>query len=1036
LGGRWELQTRRRAAGDTAAAAGQADTGLTAPPATPAEPFALAQQTEDDVRQQEADRRRQEAEREQEAAEQARRDAAPPADDFVLSGSDRPADQAAARGQMELTPAAPETFVPAPDGATGKDGAALGREIAKARPFEGPRGEYRLDEKQPFRAQEGGYETDLFGDPLPRPAGSDRRARSGRAGVSRDVQPAAEVQGTEAPRGDYLVRTIVGTEARRTLGASRIKTADDAARATKYLYRSAVERFDGIVTDADGKPLAVVGGFKGALSQASVYPSTLVAEAMGVPGAARIWFSHNHPSGTADLSAADRRLHASLNTVFRGSGIEPMGLLAIGGDKYAFQGVTDPGSALSGYDDDYDANLPIPRSDERHDVPVIERSLVPAETARPAIHSPADARNIAAIYYGRAKEPGLILLDSQHYVAGWVPLSNEMQGRLRGTGGLRSLYRAVSESTASAVIIAHGGELDALPAIQGVPVIENIGAALRQVDVTPLDAINMATGKSRAEQGSQLASGPVFSRKPNEMRALARSARSKANERMTVELGTVSSEQAAVVAETIGVDVSGFSHTADTYAVRHAINQHGSAEKEARRGQIAITDDDLAAVPAILAAPDALVLGAKNNRGQDIIGYIGRRADGSVLYVEEVRTGRKTLAMASLRKVPAARDFDSIARTLLSNARSDGGEPIVVRMDSAGNAEPAASRGASASGLPAPAVTRIANAIRAAWANPPEVVVVTGMDDSQVPQAVRDYDAEQRSQGAVGAPEGFFYDGKVYLDASQLATPADVVRVLAHEALGHYGLRGLFGDRLAGILDQIVAVRRAEVEAKRREYRLPDTVAGRRVAAEEVLAGMAQTNPQMGFVRRAVAAIRSWLRGLGVNLRMTDDEIIRNFIIPARQWVERGGRPGTGMPAFSRGGDGRPSAAKPSASSRTPSAPSAAGTPGSAPVMPAGRCSATASGCGCARRRSRRGSGIGRRFGPSNGWTRWSRYLSRCRTNGCDWTRRRCVRALPMRWTLRCYGRRGSITLSLAASTLVARGRTRRSTRVQIQRSC
>ena len=40
--------------------------------------------------------------------------------------------------------------------------------------------------------------------------------------------------------------------------------AADAAAATSYLYRSAVERFDAIVTDAAGKPLAVVGGFKGA----------------------------------------------------------------------------------------------------------------------------------------------------------------------------------------------------------------------------------------------------------------------------------------------------------------------------------------------------------------------------------------------------------------------------------------------------------------------------------------------------------------------------------------------------------------------------------------------------------------------------------------------------------------------------------------------------------------------------------------------------------------------------------------------------
>jgi len=244
------------------------------------------------------------------------------------------------------------------------------------------------------------------------------------------------------------------------------------------------------------------------------------------------------------------------------------------------------------------------------------------------------------------------------------------------------------------------------------------------------------------------------------------------------------------------------------------------------------------------------------------------------------------------------------------SALFSGRGKILTEKNLAGYRRAAMSRGASASGLPAPAVTRIADAVRAAWANPPDVVVVAGMDDPQVPQAVRDYDAEQRSQGATGSPEGFFYDGKVYLDASQLATPADVVRVLAHEALGHYGLRGLFGPKLGAILDQIVAVRRKDVEAKRQEYGLPDTVAGRRVAAEEVLAGMAQTNPQLGFVRRAVAAIRTWLRGLGLNLRMTDADIVAQFILPARQWVERGGKAGTGMPAFSRSEDSRPSAAE------------------------------------------------------------------------------------------------------------------------------
>jgi len=39
------------------------------------------------------------------------------------------------------------------------------------------------------------------------------------------------------------------------------------------------------------------------------------------------------------------------------------------------------------------------------------------------------------------------------------------------------------------------------------------------------------------------------------------------------------------------------------------------------------------------------------------------------------------------RKNPAAKDFDAIAGTLPSNARSDGGEPIIIRHPSAAKAK-------------------------------------------------------------------------------------------------------------------------------------------------------------------------------------------------------------------------------------------------------------------------------------------------------------------------------------------------------------
>lgn len=214
------------------------------------------------------------------------------------------------------------------------------------------------------------------------------------------------------------------------------------------------------------------------------------------------------------------------------------------------------------------------------------------------------------------------------------------------------------------------------------------------------------------------------------------------------------------------------------------------------------------------------------------------------------------------------------------------------------------------------------DAIRAKWKNAPEVVVAADMQDAVVPQAVRDADAAQKSQGAQGSPEGFFYQGKVYLIASELPTAEDAARVLLHEALGHYGLRGVFGQKLVTMLDELARHRQKDVVAKAREYGLHGlgdakalTASDAEVlaamsqrqkleAAEEVLAEMAQTQPELGWVRRALAAIRAWLRehlpGLA-KLAMTDAEIINSYLLPARRFVERGrgADAGSDMP-FSR----------------------------------------------------------------------------------------------------------------------------------------
>lgn len=222
-------------------------------------------------------------------------------------------------------------------------------------------------------------------------------------------------------------------------------------------------------------------------------------------------------------------------------------------------------------------------------------------------------------------------------------------------------------------------------------------------------------------------------------------------------------------------------------------------------------------------------------------------------------------------------------------------------------------------------VERAAATIKARWKNAPDVVVIAGMQDEKVPEAVRRADAAQRSQGAQGQPEGFFYNGKVYLVATELPMVRDVARVMFHETLGHFGLRGVFGDALNKQLNLLALNRRADVIRQAREYGLHGlsdkavntasdaevwasmTQQHRMHAAEEVLAFLAQEQPGLSIVQRAVAAIRTWLRENIPSLAMgdmTDAEVVNRFIIPARGWVERGSRTrAVGASTFSRRGD-------------------------------------------------------------------------------------------------------------------------------------
>jgi hypothetical protein len=205
-------------------------------------------------------------------------------------------------------------------------------------------------------------------------------------------------------------------------------------------------------------------------------------------------------------------------------------------------------------------------------------------------------------------------------------------------------------------------------------------------------------------------------------------------------------------------------------------------------------------------------------------------------------------------------------------------KPLVTLKDPAGG-KPLERRVNAQAGMPAADVEAQVAGITSQWENAPPIRVVQRSEDLPFPDE--------------GLAAGSFdpTTGTVYLVADNLS-PRDVARTVMHEAVGHFGLRATFGGDLVGVLDRLAVARAAEVRAKAVEYGKDfGDEEGRRIAAEEVLAAMAESQPELGWVKKAVAAIRSWLRGhvpgFG-SLSVTDDEIIRDYILPAQRAVFEG----------------------------------------------------------------------------------------------------------------------------------------------------
>lgn len=450
------------------------------------EGFSLQGQTPAEIKAQEADRAKQE-----EAARQ--REAAPSPEEFKLTGSDRAADVGAAHGQNDLLAEAQEAKAAAP--ANSENAGNLKQaQIAESNAAHGAAVPQAKDTGKGVAIHEPEVQYNVHGtspenSEVPQNQGIDRDG--GSSAKSRVIRAAKAIRlsQTEATPGLYYVTAKLEKVGERQL-PDKITTAQEAANATAYLSRNAVEHYDAIVTDKNGKVLAVIGSFKGAAAQTSVYPSTIIQELAKIDGAANVWASHNHPSGLNVLSQADRFLSRTTGEMLRGSGVRYRGLLVVADGKYAF---VDHGS---GNESD---GLIEAHSGKMVKAPIVERVTEGTPLYDMTINAPGQAKTIVPQL---AKEqPGIVFLSAQHAPVSFAPIEPTDIYPLRENGRLMKLFRAASDTGASAAMIANPKDV-----IKSQHV-NNLATALNALDIKTLDVIsydsdNHVGAASGAERGN------------------------------------------------------------------------------------------------------------------------------------------------------------------------------------------------------------------------------------------------------------------------------------------------------------------------------------------------------------------------------------------------------------------------------------------------------------------------------------------------------------------------------------------------------
>jgi DNA repair protein RadC len=283
---------------------------------------------------------------------------------------------------------------------------------------------------------------------------------------------------------NYKALVKVVAEREINIGITKITSPADAAHVLADIRKNASEGMWAVATDDAGNVVGVVEHSRGTIDGTSVYPSTFAGAIITIPGATKVWFAHNHPSGTLEPSQADERITRRMNNLMDGSGVQIQGHVLMGLGEDTFTLMAPEGHAI-----EWHTKITPARRNKR--VKVFTRRISGKQEGE-VVRSPADTE---AILNRMGNPDGVLLLNNRHRVLGFMAMTPEEMEQLKDTGGSNRLLRAFSELNAAAFIVSTSG-----PAIDAA---NNMASFAQAGDVRMLDAIYKDSGGHVASMANQ-----------------------------------------------------------------------------------------------------------------------------------------------------------------------------------------------------------------------------------------------------------------------------------------------------------------------------------------------------------------------------------------------------------------------------------------------------------------------------------------------------------------------------------------------------